>query len=425
MVDELAGALDGVRVLDLTTEMGQYAGKLLADLGADVINVEPPGGDAARGVGPFFHDQVGRETSLSYWYFNTNKRSVTCDLDQHDGQHLLRELAKTADIVLESFPPGQMDERDVGYEALKAGKADLVYVTISGFGLTGPHAHWQATDIVGLAMSGILTLAGHPEDPPNQLYGNQGYIVASIAAAQGALLALFHKERRGEGQLVEASLQEALSICQETAMQTWDLQKISRERSGELLRMPGFGAYQSNDGYIYSMVGVPGFGAPWTTLLEWMLEEGKAQDLTEPQYAEALGKLDMRTLTKALTDPSVLAALAPVMERAQEVIAAFYGGKSSQECYEQGQARRLLIGAVSTPQDLLESVQFNARDWFVTLPHAGEAVRYPGPPYRLSETPVRYRRPAPAIGEHNLEVWVGEAGIPRADLPVYASEGAL
>ena len=419
------GALAGIRVVEVTTEMGQYCGRLLADLGADVIKVEPPGGDASRGVGPFFHDQIGRETSLTYWYFNANKRSVTCDLDQHDGQHLFRELVKSADVVLDGHPVGHLDARGVGDAALRAIKPDLVYVAVTGFGLSGPHAPWKAPDIVGLAMSGIMTLAGHPDDPPNILSGNQGYITASLAAAQGTVLALFHRQRTGEGQLVEVSMQEALSIAQETAMPTWDFQKTSRERQGEILRLPGIGTYQTADGYIYSSVGIPGFGAPWTTLLDWMLEEGKAEDLVDPKYARALTGLNMRQLTAALTDPASLSALQPIMDRAQEVVATFYRGKRSVACYEQGQRRRLLIGIVSSPEDLVRSPQLNARDWFTTLDHDGTPVKYPGPPYRLSATPVTCQRRAPHIGEHNVAVWVDEVGVPAEDLPVYASEGAL
>ena len=420
-------ALDGVRVLDLTSELGWYAGKLLADLGADVIKVEPPGGDPGRGLPPFHADQPGRETSLRFWYFNANKRSVTLDLAQHDGRHLFGLLADTADIVLESFRPGELEALGLDAAALRERNPALVWASITGFGLNGPHAGWEVTDLVAQAVSGVAVLAGYPDGPPQRIAGNQAYIVAGISAAQGALLALLHAEATGQGQLVETSLQEALSICQETAHLGWDFQRWSRERIGEQHRMPGIGTYRTRDGYIYSAVGIPGFGAPWPTLIAWMAEEGKAEDLTEPQFAETFAAFDMRTLG----DPEKLAALAPTLNRAQEVLTAFYAGKTSMEAYEQGQARRLLIGMVAAPADIAENHHLAAREWWVELeqprgPGAEPAqLRMPGAPYRLSETPAQIRRGAPRIGEHNREVWVEEVGIPFEDLPVYAGEGAM
>ena len=160
------GALDGVRVLDLTSEMGWYAGKLLADLGADVIKVEPPGGDPSRGRAPFWQGQPGRETSLRFWYFNTNKRSVTLDLGQFDGRWLFQELVKTADIVLESWTATEragLSELGLSSsEALEA-QPSLVWVSITGFGLDGPKSGWQVTDLIAQAASGIATLAGYPD----------------------------------------------------------------------------------------------------------------------------------------------------------------------------------------------------------------------------------------------------------------------
>ena len=422
-----AAALDGVRVLDLTSEMGWYAGKLLADLGADVIKVEPPGGDPGRGLPPFHADQPGRETSLRFWYFNANKRSVTLDLAQHDGRHLFGLLADTADIVLESFRPGELEALGLDAAALRERNSALVWASITGFGLDGPHAGWEVTDLIAQAVSGVAVLAGYPDGPPQRIAGNQAYIVAGISAAQGALLALLHAEATGQGQLVETSLQEALSICQETAHLGWDFQRWSRERIGEQHRMPGIGTYRTRDGYIYSAVGIPGFGAPWPTLIEWMAEEGKAEDLTEPQFAETFAAFDMRTLG----DPEKLAALAPTLDRAQEVLTAFYAGKTSMEAYEQGQARRLLVGMAAAPADIAENHHLAVREWWVEIeqPRGLGAepaqLRMPGAPYRLSATPAQIRRAAPRIGEHNRDIWVEEVGIPVEDLPVYAGEGAI
>ncbi len=420
-------ALDGVRVLDLTSELGHYAGKLLADLGADVIKVEPPGGDPARGLPPFHAGHPGRETSLRFWYFNANKRSVTLDLSQYDGRYLFGKLAQTADIVIESFWPGELEDLGVDIDAIRERQPALVWASITGFGLDGPHAGWQVTDIIAQAVSGIAVLAGDPEGPPQRIAGNQAYIVAGVSAAQGAMFALLHAEATGEGQRVETSIQEALSICQETAHLGWDFQKWSRERIGEQHRMPGIGTYQTLDGYIYSAVGIPGFGAPWPVLIDWMDEEGQAEDLTEPHFAESFATFNMRTIF----DPEQLAALGPTLHRAQEVLSAFYAGKTSMDVYEQGQARRLLIGMVASPADIADNHHLAARKWWVELEQPRSLgtdpvqLTMPGPPYRLSATPVEIRRPAPRIGEHNQQVWVDEVGIPFEDLSTYAGEGAI
>ena len=235
-------ALDGVRILDLTSEMGWYCGKLLADLGADVIKVEPVGGDPSRGRAPFWQGVPGRETSLRFWYFNANKRSVTLDLGQYDGRWLFGELVKTADIMIESWTAAErsdLAEHGVDPDGYMEAQPALIWVSITGFGLDGPRAGWEVTDIVAQAAAGIATLAGYPDGSPMRIAGNQAYAVAGISAAQGALLALLHAEATGSGQRVETSIQEALSICQETAHLQWDFQGTSRERVGESFRLPG------------------------------------------------------------------------------------------------------------------------------------------------------------------------------------------
>ena len=423
-------ALDGVRVLDLSSEMGWYAGKLLADLGADVIKVEPVGGDPARARPPFWRGQPGRETSLRFWYFNANKRSVTVDLQQFDGRWLFGRLVETADIVIESWSESEraaLATLEIEPAAYLEQRPSLVWASITGFGLDGPKAGWEVTDIVAQAASGIATLAGYPDGAPMRIAGNQAYIVAGISASQGAMLALLQAEASGIGQRVETSIQEAFSICQETAHLQWDFLRTSRERVGERRRLPGIGTYQTRDGYIFSMVGIPGFGAPWSEVINWMDESGLAGDLTEQEDLETFAKFDLRILL----DDAEQARFAPLLERTHELLSRFYASKTSVELYEEGQSRRLLIGQVATPADLAENQHLAAREWWLelnqptTLGRPDAALRFPGPPYRLSETPTSIRRPAPRIGEHNQEVWTAEVGIPAADLLAFAGEGAV
>ncbi len=231
------GPLSDLHVLELPGAVGAYCGKLLADLGADVIKVEPPGGDPSRHIPPFFHDDPHPEKSLYFFAFNTSKRSITLDLTRADGRALFRRLARQADVVIDAFPPGHMDSLGIGYQSLRQENPGLVYCSITGFGLWGPHAHYKASDLIAVAMSGMMYLAGFPEDPPNRPYGDQSHYCASVQAAAGILMAILYRDRTGQGQLVEVSMQEALAMNQETAIQYWDLRQELRQRQGEGRRL--------------------------------------------------------------------------------------------------------------------------------------------------------------------------------------------
>ena len=406
---DFPSALDDIRVLDLSGQIGAYCGKLLADLGADVIKIEPPAGDPTRHVGPFYKDSGDPEQSLLFYNLNTNKRGVTLDLDDEGGRARFRKLAATADVVIDSFAPGYLDGLGLGYEGLGKLRKDVILTSITGFGQWGPHAAYLAPDIVGVAMAGIMWLAGDPKDQPNIPYGTQGFICASIQAAGGTMMALYHRDVTGVGQHVDVSMQEALLIAQETAMQAWDMNKSVRNRSGAggLLPfiIPGIGSYEAADGWVFSYLGTPG-GAPWPEMLRWLEEEGMAQDLTEPPHREVIEQLNLRFLTRLALDKELREKHLDSLHRIEEVLLAFFKSKGKWELYEHGQQRRLLIGIVSTPEDLAKNPQLSARDWYQDVPHQDlGTLRYPGAPYRLSETPWRIARHAPRLGEHNNEVF--------------------
>ena len=401
-------ALEGVRVVEFCDEIGSYCGRLLGDLGAEVIKVEPPGGGIQRMTPPFYKGVEGPDTSIAFWVHNTSKKSVVLDLDTEAGRRSARTLALSAEIVLEDRPVGYLAARGLGYDALSAEKPSLVYTSVTGFGQTGPHAGYAYTDIIGQAMGGIMTLAGELADPPNIIYGNQANISASLHASQGTLLALLHAEATGEGQIVDVSAQEALSMSQETAMGTWDFQKRNRVRTGELgmlpVRLPGAGVYQAKDGWVSLLVVAPG-GADFPELVDWMREKGLAEDLDEEPYASFTHKLTMGMITQIIGSPQSVAESAPLMEHIQGVLRRFIASMPAREAYEEGQGRRLLVGIVSTPKDLAENTQLRARDWYQPMPfdYLGATIEFMGPPYRLSETPTVIARP-PRLGEHTAEV---------------------
>ncbi|MEX0682679.1 MAG: CoA transferase [Dehalococcoidia bacterium] len=421
-------ALGDLRVLDLAGEIGQYCTKLLADLGADVIKIEPPGGDPVRALPPFL--QNDSDASLYWLNLNTSKRSITLSLEHAGGRKLLERLVATADIVVESFAPGYLDSLGLGYDALAKIKPDILLTSITGFGQTGPHAGYKSPDIVGVAMGGVMWLAGEPMDPPNVPPWRQGYISASIIGASAALIALFHRDRTGEGQHIDVSMQEALSLDQETAMQTWDMIQVLRCRNGSRgiipFDIPGIGVYECSDGHVYGYLGTPG-GAPWTEMLQWMVDEGLAEDLTEEPYKEFIGDLNLRFLTGIVQDPSTIGSKIQIMGHMAEVVRRFTASKSKWDMYQGGQARRLLWGIVSTPKDLAENPQLKFRNWLTPVEHPelGKTLQYPGTPYRMSETPWAIHARPPLVGEHNSAVFADELGVGADEWTRLQAEGVV
>jgi crotonobetainyl-CoA:carnitine CoA-transferase CaiB-like acyl-CoA transferase len=425
---ESESALGDLRVLDLAGEVGQYCTKLLADLGADVIKIEPPGGDPVRALPPFYHDNT--EASLYWLNLNTSKRSVTLNLDDEGSRALFKRLVASADIIVESFQPGYLAGIGLGYDDLAAIKSDVILTSITGFGQDGAHAHYKAPDIVGVAAGGVMWLAGEPPDPPNVPPWRQGYISASIIGAASSLIALFHRDQSGEGQHIDVSMQETLSLAQETAMQTWDMLEALRCHAGSRgiipFDVPGIGVYECSDGHVFGYVGAPG-GAPWSALLTWMDEEGMAEDLTDEPYKEFIDNLNLRFLTTFTEDPAAISQKIQTMTHIAGVLRKFTATKTKWEMYVQGQERRLLWGIVSTPKDLAENPQLKARQWLTPVEHPelNATLDYPGTPYRFSETPWAIHARPPLVGEHNQQIFGDELGVSENEWRELETQGAV
>ena len=417
----MAGTLDDVRVLDASGPIGHYAGRLLADLGADVIKIEPPGGDPARGYAPFLPGVDAPENGLQFLLLNANKRGVTVDLDRSGGRDLFLRLAGSADVLIDSPSTEWRAAPSVTDAALAAANPTLIHASVTGWGLSGPHAEWAYADIVGCAMSGVMNLAGFPDGPPEQLPDLQGYTCASINAAAGVIAALLHRDATGEGQRVEVSMQEALSMAQETAMQTAELLGTVRQRRGNTgllgLQIPGTGLYECEDGYVFgAAAGTAGSG--FAGLVALMEQSGEAGRLLDEPYASFIAEQMTIGLQALLSeDPDRATEIEGVLAGINDEVARFMRNHTKQYVYEEGQKRHVLLGVVSTPEDISISPQLAARDWFIEIddPGRGRTLRYPGPPWRFHGTPATLRRPAPLLGEHNAEVF-GELGIQAAEL---------
>ena len=224
--------LSPYRALDLTDEKGLLCGKLLGDLGADVIKIERPGGDPARSLGPFYNDEIDPEKSLFWFAFNTSKRGVTLDIETVDGQEIFKRLVKSADFVIESFPPGYMDKLGLGYSALEKLNPRVIMVSITPFGQTGPYKDYKGPDVVTWAMGGEMYQYGDIDRAPIRIsHHSQADLHGGAEAAVGAIMALYHREITGEGQQVDISIQEC--IIQMTYTSHWDMSRVIRPRGAD------------------------------------------------------------------------------------------------------------------------------------------------------------------------------------------------
>jgi crotonobetainyl-CoA:carnitine CoA-transferase CaiB-like acyl-CoA transferase len=393
--------LSPYRVLDLTDEKGFLCGKILGDLGADVIKIEAPDGDRARHIGPFVHDENDPEKSLFWFAYNANKRGVTLDIETSDGQVIFKKLVKTADIVIESFRPGFMDQIGLGYTSLEKINPRVIMVSISPFGQTGPHRDFEAPDIVAWAMGGMMALSGDADRPPVRVsHHSQAYLHAGGEAAAGVMLSLYHREIKGVGQHVDVSIQESVIPVTYVLTSGWDMMKINQSRgelrAGITLRITQM--WPCKDGLVFwrywSGELARHFNQP---LVEWMDEEGMADDFLKHFDWD---EFDFRTTTQDIVD------------RLAEPTARFFLTHTKAELYEGALERRVLVYPVATTADILENKQLAARDFWVEMEHPGldAAITYPGPFAKLSETPIEVRRPAPLIGEHNKEIYDEERG---------------
>ena len=398
------------RVLDLSDEKGVLCGKVLGDLGADVIKVEPPGGDRMRHIGPFYHDSPDPEKSLFWFTFNTSKRSITLDISHTDGQHIFKKLVQTADFIIECFPPGYLDGLGLGYAVLSELNPRIIVTSITPFGQSGPYRDYKASDIVGMAMGGLMYLIGDPNRPPVRVTAQQAYAQASVQAAAGTMAAHYFRQVKGEGQQVDVSMQEAVSNALDTTQQAWDLQRIVYKRVGSsrpVGERVSRAVYPCKDGYM----------ACWAPeepalLAEWMESEGMHEEAAEiAKYVEKWEQImDGRlSLSQALSQEE--------LEHMQSMRVPFLKAHTRQELYEKATENHFGWAPVHTSKDLLEYSQLAARHYFVQVEHPelGHSITYPGAPYKLSQTPWRIWNRAPRIGENNQEIYEGELGFSREE----------
>ena len=391
------GILSGVRVLDCSIAMaGPFAAQRLGDLGADVVKVEPVTGEWQRHVSA--GGARGARINVSFLSLNRNKRSLAIDLKAPEGREVLLDLVKTADVFMQNYRPGVAKRLGVDYDTLSNINPRLVYVSISGYGESGPYVNRPGQDLLLQGMSGAMLSAGRAGEAPTPAGQYLVDAITAYTAFEGALAALFHRERTGEGQLVTVNMLDAIATIQMQELSVFTVGGKAQTRSAEphahvFIRAP-YGAFATKDGYI--VLAFP----PLKTL------------------GAVIGEKSFLTMDDEVDSWS----------RRDEIYAktrAKLVGKTSDEWLKLFEEAKIWAGPVYGYQDLLDDPQVKHNGAFVEYDHPTEGrVKTPGFPIKFSKTPSGVARGAPLAGEHTREV-LGEAGYDAATLDRLEKAGVI
>ncbi|MCL8209106.1 MAG: CoA transferase [Actinomycetia bacterium] len=400
-------ALADIRVLELCRDVaGAFAGRLFADFGADVIKVEPPGGDPTRRAGPFPQDRPHLERSGLFLHLNRNKRGITLAVEEPSGRALFRRLAATADVVLESFGPGRLEAWNLGWEALARDNPRLVLGRLSTWGQTGPYRNYPGGPFEAHAFGGPFYETGSPDRPPLTKPGELVACQVGNTFAAAVLGAVYLARRTGTGQEVDAAAVEILlasvdrrAITNFTYQLTGHLpRRVGQPPRGPLPR----GIYPCADGWV-----------DIATVPAWV-----------PRMLATLGDPD---LTAYFRDHPQAAYEPATAERVEPVLHRWLSARTRRQCFEEAVLRHgWPVYPVQTVADALEDPHFCARGFFVTVNHpAAGSLPYPGAPWRMAEGGFAFRRPAPLLGQDNADVLGGELGLGPEDLARLCAAGII
>lgn len=400
-------ALEGIRILDLTRIFsGPYCSMLFADMGAEVIKIEPPGGEIIRDNPPMVKEGEGgpedRSRSGYFLTLNRNKYGITLNLKHPKGVGIFKELVKIGDVVLENYAPGVMKRLGIDYPVLRDINPRTIMCSISGFGQWGPYSERIAFDVISQAMSGLMSITGYPDSPPTRVGTSLGDVNASVHAAFAIMTALWQREKSGVGQYIDCSMQEAMVSILEGAIVRWTIGK-------ELLTPIGshnphdapMGAYKCKDGYI--IIATVG-DEHWHRFCRAI---GRPEWASDPEY---------RTKRQRWEKKLILA----------EEIEKWTANYTVREAGEILDRERVANSPILNIQQVVDDPHLNARGYFVEVEHPiiGKA-KIPGIPFKLSETPGEVEHPSPLVGEHNELILGKYLKISSAEVKQLKEEGAL
>lgn len=397
--------LGAYRVLDLADEKGCYCGKLLGDLGMDVVKVERPGGDPVRFQPPFCGDIPGPERGLVWHALNTSKKGITLDIEQEEGQGILRRLVAKADFLIESFPPGYLTRLGLDYRALSQVNAGLILTSITPFGQSGPFKDYRISSLVADAVGGLAYITGDPDRAPLSSGLFYAYIHAGLQGVIGSLIAHHQKARNGYGQQVDVSIQESVAVTLYYAPQAWLNRREIQGRHGTSTVREGRQVtqllYPCRDGFIMWRLFTGRLGGGVRALAEWMDAEGMAGDLVEENWEE----IDISQVSQEQ------------LSGWEAQCARFFLTRTVAELNQEATRRGIPLFPVNTVADVLSDPQLASRKFWMEVAHPGldASLTYPGMPFVSNETEARICQ-APLLGEHNEAIYRGELGLSAGEL---------
>ena len=400
-------ALEGIRILDLTQiYAGPYCSMLFADMGAEVIKIEPPRGELIRDNPPLVKEGEGsphdRSRSGYFLTLNRNKFGITLNLKHPKALSIFKDLVKIGDIVLENYAPGVMKRLGIDYPVLKEVNPRIIMCSISGFGQWGPYSERMSFDIIAQAMSGMMSITGHPDSPPTKVGTSLGDVNASVHAAFAIMTALWHREKSGVGQYIDISMQEAMVSILEGGIVRWTIGKELLTPIGSMNPHEApMAAFRCKDGYI--IIATVG-DEHWQRF---------CRAINRPDWAADPG---YRTKRQRWEKKCIL----------QEEIEKWTTQHTVKEVGEIMDRERVANSPILNIQQVVDDPHLNERGYFVEVEHPiiGKA-RLPGIPFKLSETPGEVERPSPLIGEHNELILRKYLGISPGQVSQLKADGVL
>jgi benzylsuccinate CoA-transferase BbsE subunit len=415
------GLLSGLRALDLTDQKGFICGKILGAMGIEVIKVEKPGGDPSRHIPPYIDNIPNPEKSLYWMAFNTDKKSITLNLEDKKGQAIFKKLVKKADFVIESFTPGYLDSLGIGYKALSRLNPRIIMTSITPFGQTGPYAHYKGSELIASAMGGVQEVTGYPDRPPLKEAANSIYFTSNAAAALGTVTSYYYREISGEGQHVDVSLQEVAASRVTRRLAIWELDRKMEKRNQMLIDgSPNARGFRPcKDGYVVRGINAGSTNKPGIkftqankALSEWMNEEGIDNPMRDISNWE---EFDIR-------------ALSPEQKNSfEDAMDEFFKRHTRKEINDEGLERGINTLTVNNVADLLENKHLSVRDYWAEINHPSLNVtlRYPKHFSLCSETENNVKHETHAIGEDNDDIYGRELGLSAGEIADLKKTGVI